>query len=82
MARSEYSGLGEEHHILEVRKIGLVVCLDDGSVWDVSVADNTKSICWYPTMRVVVGENDSTTYPFTLKNLDTAGSDVVRAALR
>ena len=82
MARSQYSSLGEERHVLEVRKDGLVVCLDDGSVWDVSAGDNTKSICWYPTMRIVVEENDSPEYTFSLKNLDTAGPDVVRASLR
>lgn len=82
MARREYAGIGEEHHVLEVRKDGLVVCLDDGSVWDVSVGEHTKSICWYPTMRVVVEENDSPMYPFTLTNLDTAGPDSVRAARR
>ncbi len=82
MARTKYSGLGEEHHVLEVGKDGLVVCLDDGSVWDISVGDNTKSVCWYPTMRIVVEENDSPESTFRLKNLDTAGPDVVRALLR
>lgn len=74
--------MSEEHHILQIRDDGLVVCLDDGSVWDVSVGDNTKSICWYPTMRIAVEENDSPIYPFTLTNLDTAGPDVVRAPQR
>jgi len=82
MAHSQYSGTGQEHHISDVKKDGLVVCLDDGSVWDVSVGEHTKSICWYPTMRVVVEENDSSTHPFNLKNLDTAGPDIVRASLR
>lgn len=82
MGQSTYSGIGQEHHVLEVRKDGLIVCLDDGSVWDVSVGEHTKSLCWYPTMRIVVEENDSAMYPFNLKNLDTAGPDVVRASLR
>ena len=82
MVRSDYPGIGQEHHILEIREDGLVVCLDDGSVWDVSVGDNTKSVCWYPTMRILVDENDSPMYPFSMKNLDTAGPDVVRASLR
>jgi hypothetical protein len=51
-------------------------------MWDISVGDNTKSICWYPTMRIVVEENDSPEYTFRLKNLDTAGPDIVRALLR
>ena len=82
MAQTDYPGTGQEHHILKVQKDGLVVCLDDGSVWDVSVGDHTKSICWYPTMRIVVEKNDSPTHPFSLKNLDTAGPDVVRASVK
>lgn len=82
MARSEYSGIGQERHVLEIKRNGLIVCLDDGSVWDISVGDNTKSVCWYPTIRIVVEENDDSVYPFSLKNLDTAGPDVVRASLR
>jgi hypothetical protein len=79
---SQYSGLGEEHHILNVEDDGLVVCLNDGSVWDISVGENTKSILWYPTMRVVVEKAADQMYPFRLKNLATAGPDEVRASLR
>lgn len=71
-----------EVHILKVGKDGLVVHLDDGSVWNISVGDNTKSICWYPTMRVIVEKSDSAIYPFILTNLDTAGPDVVHASPR
>ena len=81
MARNEYSETSRpELHIVEVREDGMVVHLDDGSRWNVSVGDNTKSMCWYPTMRVVVEETDSALYPFTLTNLETAGPDVVRVS--
>ena len=83
MARKEPSNTSrQELHILEVREDGMVVHLDDGSRWNVSVGDNTKAVCWYPTMRVVVEETGSALYPFTLTNLDTAGPDVVRASRR
>ena len=82
MAPSEYSGVGQERHVSEIKNDGLVVCLDDGSVWDISVGDNTKTLCWYPTMRIIVEEGGGSMYPFSLKNLDTAGPDVVRALLR
>ena len=82
MVQTDYPGTGQEHHILEVQEDGLVVCLDDGSVWDVSVGDDTISFLWYPTMRIVVEKNDSPTHPFSLKNLDTAGPDVVRASVK
>lgn len=82
MARDHHSETRDELHVLEVKNDGLVVHLDDGSVWDVSVGDNTKSICWYPTMRVVVEEAASSTHSFTLTNMDTAGPDIVRASRR
>lgn len=82
MARDHHSDTRDELYVLEVKNDGLVVHLDDGSVWDVSVGDNTKSICWYPTMRVVVEEAESSTHSFTLTNMDTAGPDVVRASRR
>ena len=71
-----------ELHIVDIHEDGLVVRLDDGSSWNVPVGDHTKSMCWYPTMRIVVEETGSSLYPFTLTNLDTAGPDVVRAARR
>ncbi|HXG50022.1 MAG TPA: hypothetical protein VNN77_01275 [candidate division Zixibacteria bacterium] len=71
-----------ELHITAVRNDGLIIELDDGSSWDVSVGDNTKSICWYPTMRVIIAETGLSPYPFTLTNLDTAGPDVVQARRR
>lgn len=82
MARSEYLDTREGRHVLKVGKNGSVVWLDDGSVWDISAGDNTKSICWYGTMRIVVEEKGSGMYPFTLTNLDTASPDVVRASRR
>ena len=68
--------------MLEIRKDGLVVCLDNGSVWNVSVGDHAKAICWYPTMRIVVEENKSLMYAFAVTNLDTDGPGTVRASRR
>jgi hypothetical protein len=82
MARCDYLGAGQEHHIVEIKKNGLVIRLSDRSVWNISVGDSTKTVCWYPTMRILVEEGGGLTHPFRLKNLDTAGPDVVRASLR
>jgi len=82
MARSDYSGLDQEHHVVEIKKKGLVIRLSDGSVWGISVGDTTRTVCWYPTMRILVEEHGGSTHPFRLKNLDTAGPEVVRASLR
>lgn len=71
-----------ELRIVEIDDDGLIVQLDDGSSWNIPIGDNTKAMCWYATMRVVVDQAGSALYPFTLTNLDTAGPDVVRASRR
>jgi hypothetical protein len=77
-----YSGLGVEHHIVNVRKYGMVVQLDDGSQWDIPPGDSTLAACWYATQRVVVEESENNPYPYKLTNLDTSTPDVVKANLR
>jgi hypothetical protein len=74
-----YSSIGKEHHVLAIQNDGLIVRLDDGSVWDVSVGEHTKTICWYLNMRVVVEESGDPVFGFVLRNLDTVGPDTVRA---
>lgn len=77
----DYRDTEKEHCILSIKNDGLVVSLDDGSVWNISPGDSTKSICWYSTMRVKVEESDSEIYPFILINMNTAGPDRVYASL-
>jgi len=64
--------------IVEVEDDGQTVELDDGSTWNVPLGDNTISICWYETQRIVVEESGDKDYPYRLRNLDTSG-DVVKA---
>lgn len=69
----------EKHSlIINVEDDGQTVELDDGSTWSVSIGDNTLSICWYPTQRVVIEHGSDPGYPYRLRNLDTSG-DVVKA---
>ena len=72
MTREKYS------LIINVGDDGQTVELDDGSTWSVSIGDHPRSICWYPTQRIVVEKGDDPSYPYRLRNLDTLG-DVVRA---
>jgi hypothetical protein len=64
--------------IVEVDDDGQTVELDDGSTWNVPLGDNTISICWYETQRIVVEESGDKDYPYRLRNLDTSG-DMVKA---
>lgn len=77
-----YSGLGVEHHIVNVRRSGMVVQLDDGSEWDIPPGDSTMAACWYETQRVVVAESEHDLYPYKLTNLDTSTPDAIKANLR
>jgi hypothetical protein len=64
--------------IINVEDDGQTVELMDGSTWSVSIGEHTRSICWYPTQRIVVEKSGDPSYPYRLRNLDTAG-DVVKA---
>jgi hypothetical protein len=64
--------------IVRVEDDGQTLELDDGSTWNVPVGDNTISICWYETQRIVVEKSADKNYPYRLRNLDTSG-DVVKA---
>jgi len=71
-----------ESFITKIGKMGSPITLGDGSRWNISIGDSTKTICWYETMRVTVDESpeDDHIYPYRMTNLDTSGPDVVRAA--
>lgn len=69
-----------EYFILKVAKNGLTITLNDGSRWEISAGDSTKTICWYETMHIqITEEEDDTLYPFRLTNLNTSTPDVVKA---
>lgn len=70
----------KEYSILKVAKNGLTVKLNDGSRWEISVGDSTKTSCWYETMHIQITEDsEDTQYSFRLTNLNTSTPDVVRA---
>ena len=57
--------------IIDVDDDGQTIELEDGSTWNVSLGDNTISICWYATQRIIVEESGDKSYPYRLCNLDT-----------
>jgi hypothetical protein len=75
-----YTRVGEQLSVNRISKNGQTVTLSDGSLWRVSVGDVTKTLCWYPTQRVVVENCDDVVYPYELRNLDTV-ADVAKASL-
>lgn len=78
MSKTEYIGAGQEHRIMEVKKDGQRLELDDLSRWDIPPGPSTKVACWYSTQRVLVEESEGDAY-YILTNLDTPGRDTVRA---
>ena len=69
-----------EYSVMKIGENGSSVILQDGSRWQISEGDSTKTICWYPTMRVLISEDlNDKSYPYRLTNIDTSGPDVVRA---
>ena len=66
---------------MEVRRDGQIVVLDDVSRWVIQPGDSTKTVCWYPSQRILVKENDSEIYPYRLKNLDTSSEEEVEAQI-
>jgi hypothetical protein len=71
--------VGKQISILKVEMGGKIVILSDSSRWRVRIGDHTKSICWYATQRIVIEEGNTPSYPYRLRNLDTA-QDVVDVA--
>ena len=70
----------EEKSIRSVGRNGLQLDLMDGSRWEVAVGDNTMTLIWLPTARVIVEEHaEDKLYPYRITNLDTYGPEVVRA---
>jgi len=53
-----YNRVGEQLSVVRISKNGQTVTLSDGSRWRVSVGDVTRTLCWYATQRVVVGNCD------------------------
>ena len=74
-----YNRVGEQLSVMRISKNGQTVTLSDGSRWRVSVGDVTRTLCWYATQRVVVGNCDDVLYPYELRNLDTV-ADVAKAS--
>lgn len=70
MAKMEYFGVGQEHHIQDVKPDGRRLELDDLSRWEIQPGHSTQVVCWYPTQRVLVEESNAKGhYPIT--NLET-----------
>lgn len=65
-----------ETSIARVGKNGRSVTLSNGTKWDISAGDTTKTICWYPAQRVSVEDNGDSCQ---IVNIDTAGPDSVTA---
>jgi hypothetical protein len=50
------------------------------SRWRINVGDISKTVCWYPSQRVIVEQRDDGIHPFQLNNHGTV-ADVARASL-
>lgn len=74
-----YIRIGEQLSVIRISKNGQTVTLSDGSRWRVNVGDTTKTLCWYPTQRIVVEDCNDGVYPYELRNLDTV-ADVAKAS--
>ena len=74
-----YNRVGEQLSVMRISKYGQTVTLSDFSRWSINVGDASKTICWYPTQRVVVENCDDDVYPYELHNLDTV-ADVAKAS--
>ncbi len=48
-----------ELSIVHVGKYGRRLTLNDGSKWDISPGDTSKTGLWYPTQRVIVKDSKS-----------------------
>jgi len=66
--------------IVEVEDDGQIIELLDGARYRVMPGDNTVSILWYPTQRIVVSESGDAASPYLLTNLD-ADNQAVAASL-
>lgn len=67
-----------EYTIMKVAKNGLKITLDDGSKWEISLGDSTKTSCWYETMHIKITEDsENEQFPFRLMSLNSP--EIVRA---
>ena len=79
-AMKPYNRVGEQLSVMRISKNGQTVTLSDGSRWHVSLGDVTKTLCWYPSQRIVVENCDDVLCPYALRNLDTV-ADAAKASL-
>jgi hypothetical protein len=77
-----FNRLNEQLSFRSFNEKNLTITLMDGSKWVINPGDISKVVCWTPTSRVVVKENESPIYPYKLVNLDTAAPDEVSASIR
>jgi hypothetical protein len=82
MKWNEYTGIGQEHHVLHVHQDGTILTLDDGSVWDIPIAMTTVVTNWYPSQRVIVRPHEFQSETYALINLDMGGPQVTAAHIR
>src|SRR5437870_4089315 len=68
MCKEEYSA------IVSIEDDGQTIELEDGSTWRVAFGDNTRSLCWNETQRVAIDRSEDESFPYELRNLDTAGN--------
>ena len=47
-----------QRSFMAVDQDNFIVTLDDGSQWKINVGDITKVVCWIPTARVLVEEQE------------------------
>lgn len=60
-----------ETNVKKIHKDGIEVSLMDGSKWMLkNMGDISKTICWYPSQRIEIDEENA-----TLINLDTFATD-------
>lgn len=68
-----YLGTNSVRRILRIENLGAIIVLDDGSQWEVSFMDKTKSMTWLMSDQVKV-ESHMMQYRLTNQN---RGSSVI-----
>ena len=71
--------MSEEYWVVVgVEDGGQTIKLEAGSTWQIAVGDDTRSLPWCETQRVVIEKNDDESYPYRLRNVDTSESVLAR----
>lgn len=67
----DYVGINLGHWIAKTSEHGKVLVLEDGSVWEINPAYQSKTLVWMVAQKVVVSNGANPQYPYQLANGET-----------